>query len=96
MLKNAKPSELFLGAIQRGYDKEKMPGKLVTCSDIWNQVVMECVRVQGGFITMFQWDKSKAKTKNRIRTIAECIRRGHVPGLQLGEDERGREIVVEV
>ncbi len=96
MLKNAKPSDLFLGAILRGYDKEKVSGKPVTCSGIWNHVVMECLRMRGGFILMFRWDESKAKSINRIGTIAECIRRGHVPGLRLGEDERGREIVVEV
>lgn len=96
MLKNAEPSGLFLGAIWRGYNLEKGSGKSVTCSGIWNYIVMECFRVRGGFTTMFQWDKSKAKNINRIGTIAECIQGGYVPGLQLSEDERGREIVEEV
>ena len=94
MKKSDKPSEYFVGAILRGYDKEAHSGE-VTCSGIWNHVVMECFRQTGGFTFMFGWDTSKAQNKNRIATIAESIRRGHVPGLRLAENERGREIVVE-
>lgn len=95
MLKDARPSQIFIGAILRAYDKAKQEPKPVTCSSLWDYVCMECFRVPGGFLAMFAWDKSKAKAKNRIHTISECIRRGHVPGLALGRDERGRMIVVE-
>jgi len=97
MLKNAKPSQPFLGAILRAYDRAiKERGGEVACSSLWDYVVMECFFAPGGFVTMFAWDESKAKNKNRIHTIAETIRRGHVPGLRLGENERGREIVEQV
>ena len=88
MLKNAQPSELFLGAILRAYDKAKAREGQVTCSKLWDYIVMECMRVCGGFTRMFAWDESKAKNKNRIRTIMETIERGHVPGLRV--DDRGR------
>ena len=94
MLKNAKPSEYFLGAILRAYDKESAKHERVTCSALWDHVVMECLRASDGFRTMFAWDESKAKNKNRIHTIAETIRRGHVPGLALSTDDRGREVVI--
>jgi len=94
MLKDAQPSERFLGAILRGYDAEKAKSEQVTCSGIWDHVVIECMRQHDGFLLMFEWDKSKAKSKNRIRTIAECIERGFVPGLGLAKTASGREIVV--
>ena len=95
MLKNARPSEHFLGALLRAYDRELASEGRVTCSGIWDGIVIECMRSPiGSFDLMFEWDKSKAQRKNRIGTIAETIRRGHVPGLSLDTDERGREIVV--
>ena len=94
MKKSDRPSELCAGIIRRGYDRAKAEGKPVTCSDIWNHVVMECLRQEGGFLAMFAWDTSTAKCKNRIGTIAECIERGYVPGLRLS-DEGGRRYVVE-
>jgi len=83
MLKNAIPSELFLGAIKRGYLAESQKTREVTCSAIWDHVVFECLRSRNGFITMFDWDESKAKNVNRIGTIQECIERGLVPGLRV-------------
>ena len=94
MKKSDKPSEYFVGAILRGYDQEAQDGE-VTCSGIWDHIVMECL--QGyDFATIFEWDTSKAKSKNRIGTIAECIRRGHVPGLRLDYNDKGREMVVQI
>jgi hypothetical protein len=92
-----RPSELFLGAVCRGYDKTVKKHGRVSCSDIWNEIVAECLHMgQGGFSRMFNWDKTAGKAGvNRIRTIAECIAGGFVPGLALAKDGRGREIVVE-
>ncbi len=95
MLKNAIPSELFVGAIRRAYDKNVREGKPVTCSSLWDYICMECLRMPGGFLTMFEWDQSKAKSINRIGTIAEVIQHGYVPGLSLVRDEKGREYVKE-
>lgn len=88
-----KPSEQFLGAILRAYDKANTGGKPVTCSTIWDYIVFECLREYGGFTRMFEWDKSQTKSTNRIRTIAETIQGGYVPGLALSKDEVGREYV---
>ena len=96
MKKNDKPSQYFMGAILRGYDKEAKKNGEVTCSGIWDHVVMECMRQRNGFTVMFDWDTSTAQSKNRIGTIAECIRRGHVPGLRLGHNDKSREIVEKV
>ncbi len=93
MKKSDKPSEYFIGAILRGYDREAQDGE-VTCSGIWDHIVMECLQRRDGFLVMFDWDTSTAQNKNRIRTIAECIRRGHVPTLSLAQNARGRDIVV--
>jgi len=93
MKKTDKPSQHFLGAILRGYDAEAKKNGKVTCSGIWDHVVIECLR-EHAFETMFEWDTSKAKNINRIGTIAECIERGHVPTLSLAKNERGREVVV--
>lgn len=89
MKKTDKPSEYFVGAILRGFDRaEAERDGPVTCSQIWDYVVMECLRRHDGFRIMFAWDTSTAKDKNRIRDIMECIERGHVPGLGLTEDGR--------
>lgn len=83
MKKSDKPSEYFIGAILRGFNRaEAERDGPVTCSSIWDYVVMECLH-KGDFETMFAWDTSTAKNKNRIRDIMECIERGHVPGLRL-------------
>lgn len=82
MKKSDKPSEYFVGTILRAYDKADKP---VTCSELWNHMVMECLRTHNGFKTMFEWDTSKAKSKNRVHTIGECIERGHVPGLRVDD-----------
>jgi hypothetical protein len=88
MKKSDKPSEYFVGAILRGFDRaEAERDGPVTCSQIWDYVVMECLHKQD-FETMFTWDTSKAKNKNRIRDIMETIRRGLVPGLRLVVDDR--------
>jgi len=92
MKKSDKPSQHFLGAILRGYDAEAKKNGEVTCAGIWDHVVMECLQ-ERNFETMFEWDTSKAQSKNRIGTIAETIRRCHVPGLRLGQNEHGREVV---
>ena len=89
MKKTDRPSEYFLGAILRAYDTAQAEGRQVTPSALWDYVVMECLR-RGDFVTMFRWDTSTAKNKNRIRDIAECLERGLVPGLRLGRDDRGR------
>ncbi len=88
MLKNARPSEYFIGAILRAYDKEKQNGRPITCSALLDHIVIECLRSVDGFRTMFAWDESKAQKINRIGTIAETIRRGFVPGLALSYDSR--------
>ena len=94
MLKNARPSEYFIGAILRAYDREQQRGqRAVTCSALWDHIVIECLRTRGGFDAMFAWDQSKARSINRIGTITEAIQRGFVPGLALDRDARGRETV---
>jgi len=93
MKKTDKPSQHFLGAILRGYDAEAKKAGEVTCAGIWDHVVMECMR-ERSFNTIFEWDTSKVQNINRIGTIAECIRRGHVPTLSLGKNDKGREVVV--
>ena len=96
MKKTDKPSEYFVGAILRGFDKaEAERDGPVTCSAIWDYVVMECLRRHDGFKTMFAWDTSTAQNKNRIGDIMECIERGHVPGLRLRLEPMGRGIFVE-
>jgi len=95
MKKTDRPSQHFMGDILRGYDAESKKNGEVTCAGLWEHVVMECMHSgQGAFEFMFEWDTSTAQKKNRIGTIAECIRRGHVPTLSLAENERGREVVV--
>ena len=96
MKKNDKPSQHFVGAILRAYDKEAETGCAVTCSGMWDHIAWECMRSgQGAFDTMFGWDTSTAAPdrERRIGTIAECIRRGYVPGLELAQDRRGWEYV---
>ncbi len=89
------PSEQFVGAILRAYDKAKLSCKQVYCANIWNGVVMECLPVSNGFTRMFEWDKSQVRSGvNRIGTIAETIAGGYVPGLRLEKDAKGRECVV--
>ena len=96
MLKNARPSEFWLGVILRAYDAAKTHQREpVTVSDIWAFACMEGVR-ERSFETMFLWDESKAQHKNRVKTVAETIADGWVPGLCLARDERGREYVAEV
>lgn len=95
MKKTDRPSEAFLGAVLRAYYVARGRGGRVTPAGIWDHVVMECLH-KGDFVTIFRWDTSTAKNKNRIRDIAECLERGYVPGLRLGRDERGRETVEEV
>lgn len=92
MKKNDKPSELFIAAIMHGYKKASEQREIVTCADIWNQVVMECLRMPDGFTKMFEWDTSKAQIINRIGTIQECIGRGYVPRLRLLA--AGRRLIV--
>jgi len=95
MKKSDRPSQYFIGAILRGFDRAENEGKPVTCSSIWDYVVMECLRRHDGFKTMFAWDTSTAQNKNRIRDIMECIERSHVPGLRLRLEPMGRGIFVE-
>jgi hypothetical protein len=96
----SQPSEMFLGAILRGFDAEERSGKPVTCSGIWDQVCMECIHTPKGFITMFEWDeRHPVGSKNRIATIADCIKAGMVHGLELyvgavtRHGKNGREFV---
>ena len=87
------PSENYLGAILRGYDKAKQEGKEVTPSKIWDYVVMECLRTQGGFRTMFAWDSRKSVS--RVGDILEVIEAELVPGLHIVRDN-GKALVQEV
>jgi len=89
------PSEQFIQAILDGYRQEvaKNNGGGVTCSGIWDHIVMACLRIRGGFTAMFAWDTRRGE-QNRITTIAECIQAGLVPTLGLGRDPKGRDIVV--
>lgn len=88
MKKSDTPSEYFVGAILRGFDRAEAEREgPVTCSQIWDYVVLECLH-KGDFETMFAWDTSTAKSKNRIGDIMETIRRGLVPGLRLVVDDR--------
>lgn len=96
MKKSDKPSEYFMGVVLRAYDKAEAGGKPVTCSALWHYVVMEGLQARGGFQTMFEWDTSKAKNVNRIRTIAEVIEGFMGQWLILERDEKGREHVVAV
>ena len=94
MKKTDKPSQYFMGVILRGFAAETEKNGEVTCAGIWDHIVMECLQRRDGFLVMFDWDTSTAQNKNRIGTIAECIRRGHVPTLSLAQNARGRDIVV--
>jgi hypothetical protein len=87
------PSDLFVGAILRGYDKARSARGTVRPADIWDYIVRECLQSSGGFAAMFAWDKSKTKENNRIGTIMDCISGGFVPGLRMGTDARGRATV---
>ena len=88
-----KPSENYLGAILRGFDKAKQERGEVTPSKIWDYVVMECFRTQGGFRTMFAWDSRKSV--NRVGDILQVIEAGFVPGLRLVRENGKKAIVVE-
>lgn len=89
------PSELFLGSIQRGYDRVVRFNKRVTPGDLWNEVIRECTILRGGFAKMFEWDPLRPnERRNRVKLIADCIAGGLVPGLVLAKDRRGREVVV--
>jgi hypothetical protein len=94
MKKSDRPSEYFLGAILRAYDRAvRERGPEPAPSALWDYIVMECLRAPGGFTTMFQWDTSKAKNVNRIGTITECLEGGLVPGLCLGHNAKGHLVV---
>lgn len=89
------PSDLFLGAILRGYDAEARSGKSVTASSIWDHICCEAIQQSGMFTRLFEWDTRKAP-QNRIGTIRDCIAEGLVPGLTVGCDAKGRAIVVAI
>lgn len=78
------PSELFLGAILRGYRTAttRKPGVPVTPSAVWDEICIECLRTSNGFKTMFEWD-TRAGNRNRIGTIREVIEAGLVPGMRI-------------
>ena len=63
----SRPSEHFLGAIARAYQAEAQTGKPVTCSALWDRIVVECMGVTGGFSTMFAWD-TRTGSKNNYGT----------------------------
>ena len=90
-----KPSDYFLGAILRGYEKEaaEHPDKAATCSGIWDQVCMECIQKSGAFAEMFAWDTRKGH-HNRIGTIMETIEAGLVPSLRLDRTTHGGKPIV--
>jgi len=88
-----RPSEYYIGAILRGYDKACEQHDQVTPSDIWDNVVMECLHSQSGFRTMFAWDRRKRV--NRVGDILEVVEAGLVPGLCI-ERQNDKPVVVEV
>ena len=91
-----RPSEYYLGAILRAFDRAKekhfqaVPGP-ITPSELWDNVVMECLRSQGGFRMMFEWDRRN--NVNRVGDILEVIEAGLVPGLRI-ERQNGKAVVV--
>ena len=84
------PSEHYLGAILRAYDKAKKEGGQPTPSKLWDYVVMECLHSSGGFRTMFAWDRRK--NVNRVGDIMEVIEASFVPGLRI--EYEGRKAIV--
>lgn len=88
------PSAVFLAAVRRAYDEAKAEREPVTPSAIWDWVCMRAAPVQGQFTFLFEWDNRRSRV-NRIATIIEVIEAGLVPGLEMGQDNRGRAIVVE-
>ena len=87
------PSELFLAAIVQAYADLAAQQSEVTPSNLWDSVVIQCLRCSGGFRRMFAWDMTKAP-HNRIGTITQVIERGYIPWLTLGRNERGRVVVL--
>ena len=87
-----RPSEYYLGAILRGFDKAQEQHGQVTSSEIWDNVVMECLHSRDGFRAMFAWDNRKSV--NRVGDILEVIEAGFVPGLRI-ERTNGKPVVVE-
>jgi hypothetical protein len=84
MKQGDRPSEYFQGACLRAFYAAECEGKPVTASKMWDYVVMECLHSgHGAFETMFEWDTSQTKSKNRIGTIQECIQRGYIPALEM-------------
>ncbi len=82
------PSDLFVGAILSGYhiEREKHPDRPVTCSHIWDRVVIQCLMLPpDGFRDMFAWDVSRAAHINRIGTIRQVIAAGYLPHLTVNE-----------
>ncbi len=91
------PSQLFLGAIQRGFDRSARFHDHITVGDLWCQVLSECTMLPGGLARMFDWDPRRSNERRcRTDTIRRCIREGLVPGLALATDEYKREIVIAV
>lgn len=89
------PSDYFIGAIRRAYQQAQKSHSPVTPSGIWDYICMAGFPVHGEFVALFAWDTSNAKSVNRIGTIMETIKAGYVAGLRLGQDAKGRAIVVE-
>lgn len=92
---NHTPSDEFIAAIGTAYRAALSHNRAyVQPADLWDEIVIMCLRKLGGFRELFAWDQSKAKARNRIGTIRQCIAMGQVPGLRLSQDERGREVVL--
>lgn len=95
MIHGSEPSALLCETIHAGYHLLESGG-YVTPSKIWNEVVKVCIKRPSHFTEMFAWDVKRKvnQSRNCIGDIAEIIRQGYVPPLELGRDENGRMIVI--
>lgn len=106
MIHKSEPSQLFLDTIHVAYHEEALafpcdalyePGQRpVTVAGIWDQIVRMGLMKVRPFGELFAWDtrRNARQVRNRIGDIAEAIRQGAVPGMRLGVNARGREIVI--
>jgi len=86
----SKPSEHYLGAILRAYDKASEEDGDVTASKLWDYIVTECLHTPHGFDTMFYWDSRKSV--NRVGDILEVIQAGLAPGLYV--EQQGTKLFI--
>ena len=87
----SEPSDLFLAAIVRAYDRAAVNARVVRPSDIWDYICIDSAPIHGRFIELFAWDPRQHV--NRIGTIRECLAACQVPGLRLRQDAKGSVVV---